>query len=144
MPEDRLDPELLTLKELQYCEADGRWYKKTHPERSEAGAFMSLGTATSLDLSTLLTKTETLTGVGSLSSAGMKFLLKSILCYSTKKVTVTLKDGTSTKAIFAVASGANVEFRDVHGMKFSTDCRIVTTTGDVAIHVGGLRLVLQV
>jgi hypothetical protein len=151
MPEPRITPELHTTKEMLYSESDGKWYKKMDRARSEAGAYLSMGTASSGDITSQLTDTRSvggvLTGVGTLGSAGMKFLLKEILVSATKAATVSLHDGATTgnkRLNIIVGSGSVVRYSDLDGIRFSSEVRVLVTTGDVGIHVGGLRYSLLV
>jgi len=155
--EDRLNPEVLTIKEKLYNETDKRWYAKIDTIRSEAGAFKSAAVGTG-SLSSNITKTDLLTATlsGTLASAGMKFLLKEVVVSGPKAGDCYLWDGTLCTAASgkcrlrvtlttqSVAGGRNnVQYTDIHGCRFSSAVRYKVTTA-MAIHVGGLRLVLQV
>ena len=150
MPEPRINPEVLLIKEKLYSETDGKWYRKIDEMRSEAGAFMSLATASSGDVTSQITDDRsaggTLTGVGTLTSAGIKFLLREILVASETAAIVSVHDGATTgnKKLRVNLSGPMTKgFTCLKGARFSTEVRLHANTGPVSVHLGGLKYVLQ-
>lgn len=156
--EDRLNPEALTFKEKLYSETDKRWYAKMDQIRSEAGSFKSAAVGTGT-LTTGLTITPLLTsGDALLSTTGMKFLLKEVIITCATAGVVSLWDGTGCTAATgtqklrvrfptttAIAHGPRtIQLTDIHGCRFSSAVRYRATGSIAHIHVGGLRLVLQV
>lgn len=148
MSEDRLNPELHTTRELLYNEVDGTWYRKFSKDKSEVGGYLSFAAGgASGDFSSQLTETKLLTGVGTLSSAGMKFHLKDIVVNNDALAlnTMVVMDGTATQMVYTLSSGAaNVltHLQDIVMHRFSSDCRLVFGTGPVHVTVGGWREVL--
>ena len=155
--EDRLNPELLTFKELQYSEADKRWYAKIHEIRSECGAFIQLtdgaSGVTTGNLSTQLSDTRKmggiLTGKATLTSAGIKFLLKEILVSASgalHDLEVGVWDGGVQKLGVTISSAGVRHITDLKGCVFSSTCWVKADKAAVAVsvHVGGYRLALSV
>lgn len=171
MPEDRTVPENMTMKELVLGVPNMTWDGKIDEIRSEKGAYLSLvAGAASGDFSSQLTDTRMeggiLTGVGSLASAGIKFLLRDLILTNgaaAKLATITISDGAATAAtirarfiIVGAASAATVgsaliaatpgttRYTDLKGIKFSSDVRIAAGTGPVHATIGGIRLAILV
>lgn len=142
MADERIVPEMLSTREQFWGGGDQTWRGRLDPIRSEHGGFKMLGTASSADFSSQLTKTDLQTGKGTLASGGMRFRLKHVILTYTTGVAVTFLDSTTTMAHFTLEVGSALptcrEF-DVSTRHFSTDCRVVTTTGDVGVTIGGIR-----
>jgi len=159
--EVRLNPELLTFRELEYNEAEKKFHYKINELRSEVGGFksgMSKTTGASQNFCSFLTKLDSrssgvTTGYASLVSGGFKFMLKEILCVATSakvmSATVRVLDNTTQKLavkFFTGAVGTNqrtLHIKDLYGVKFGSSVIVRCSTAGVSVHLGGLRWSVQ-
>ena len=156
MAEERINPEVLTIKEKLYSETDKRWYARMDEIRSQAGATKYSAAVGTGVITTQLTATDLFTtGCATLTSAGIKFLLQDVSVAQTiaaKAGTVYLWDGTACTAasgkmrlaVRITTAAQTVQLQNLKGIRFSSAVRYKTTTAGISIHIGGLRLVLQV
>lgn len=143
MPEEQMVVSRLSIYEMVYNMLDGTWNEKIDDVRSRRGGRLSLAAGgASGDVSSQLTKTNVLTGVGTLSSAGMKFHLEDLFVTNNagKLNTLDIMDSTTTmlSVILASSSVGTHVLKDFKGLICSTDCRVVVGTGPVHVRVGGL------
>lgn len=147
--DDEMVVKNLTVREMVYNVLDGTWNEKIDPTRSEAGSFISAAVGTGT-ITSGITKTRLLTGLGTLASAGMKFHLKEVVVAGPKAGALYLWDGTACTAAAGkcklriqlatqTVAGGNlcVQAKDIHGAVFSSAVRYKVTTG-MAVHIGGL------
>jgi len=139
MPEESIVAKSMTTREMVYGMPDMTWAPKVDEVRSEAGGWLSLAAGASADFASQITATDLLTGVGTLSSAGIRFHLRTLIVAANGKATVNLVDGTSTKLTVKLTTAGMVALNDMKAHVFKTDCRAVGTSGIVRVTVGGIR-----
>ncbi len=156
--EVRLNPELLTFRELAYNEAEKKFHYKIDELRSECGGFRSGIANTSQNFTSFLTRLDSrssgvTTGYASLVSAGFKFMLKEILCIATSakvaSASVRFIDNGTTKLTVKFFTGAvnanarTLHIKDLYGVKFQSSVIVKASTAGVSVHIGGLRWSVQ-
>jgi len=148
MPEERIVPEVYTTKELVLGCPDMSWEGKIDEIRSEVGGYVSVAAAGSGTVTTALTKTGLLTGKGTLTSAGMKFLMRHIFVAhpSASVMSLTVLDGATTAMVLIVHGSANAWPMNLNlsaSRRFSSSVHFKAGGGIARVAVAGLRLVIQ-
>ncbi len=148
MPEESIVAKSMTTREMVYGMPDMAWMPKIDLIRSQVGGYVNIAGGASGSITTQITQTDYMTGKGTLTSAGMKFYLKTLYVGhpSNTIATVTVLDGTTTAMVVLAHGSANAQPCMLNfecGRRFSSSVQFVAG-GKCYIFAAGLRTVVMV